>query len=90
MSFRPSLFDFFGILKPENINWHEGAKRTKIVLQGVVGAFVFMLALFDNVESYGKFYGFFVALFAVLGVYVGIEIVFRVSVWILKGFASPK
>lgn len=86
----PSIFDFLGIIKPENINWHEGGRRIKIVIQIGLAGFVFLFALSDGARCYGKFYGFFWAFFVAVGVTLGIEGVFRTLVWVFRGFAMKK
>ena len=70
----------------KGMNWFEGLRRIKIVIQWGVGGFAFLLALSDGSRAYGSFLGILFALFIAAVVFVGIHLVFKILVWIVRGF----
>lgn len=70
----------------KGVNWFEGLRRIKIVTQWSIGGFAFLFALSDGSRAYGSFLGILFALFIAAVVFVGIHLVFKILVWIVRGF----
>jgi hypothetical protein len=79
-----SCFKYFSLSSLKGLNWFEGFKRIKVFLQwiwGVPAGFIviYMFANKSSIES-------MVLGVAILSPILGIELLFRVVVWIIGGF----